>query len=243
MFHREHCTRTAIEDIDRRATGDFGIPGLILMEHASIGIARRAEQMLADSGVASGLGRITICCGPGGNGGDGFAAARHLASLGHSIHLIDLTPTSAHPDRRTNREICNRLGIQMQHHAPEPAETAPSDLIIDAILGSGMNSPPREPLSNCIDWIEQQEELVLSVDLPSGLVADSGETPGAAVTANSTVALCIPHMGLLLNEGPARAGEVWICPIGAPRTLLPRGAPIFPPEPHRLPSNSISPLQ
>ncbi len=243
MFNREHCTRTAIEDIDRRATEEFGIPGLILMEHASIGVARRAEQMLADSGIASGQGRITICCGPGGNGGDGFAAARHLASLGHSIHLIDLTPTSTHPDRRTNRDVCIRLGIQSDDQPPGRTETAPNDLIIDAVLGSGTNSPPREPLSNCIDWIENQEAMVLSVDLPSGLVADSGEAPGAAVTANSTVALCIPHMGLLLGEGPARAGEVWICPIGAPRTLLPQAAPIFPPEPQRLPSNSISPLQ
>lgn len=243
MFHREHCTRKAIEEIDQRATEGFGIPGLILMEHASIGIARRAVRMLAESEVASGKGRITICCGPGGNGGDGFAAARHLASLGHSIQLIDLTPTSAHPDRQTNRDICIRLGIQMDNHPPGGTGAASIDLIIDAVLGSGTNRAPREPLSDCIDWIEQQEAMVLSVDLPSGLVADSGESPGAVVTASSTVALCIPHMGLLLGEGPARAGEVWICPIGAPRTLLPQGAPIFPPEPQRLPSNSISHLQ
>lgn len=240
MFLPEDCTREKIREIDRKALEEFGIPGLILMEHASIGIADRAIDLMGIRNSSAPPWRVTLLCGPGGNGGDGFAVARHLHGAGWSVTIHDLGPDSSHSDRQTNRSICRALGIHPIKASYGPDLPAESDLIIDALLGSATDCAPRPPIDRAIEWINRQQLPVLSIDLPSGLVASSGEVPGAVVKATLTVTLCLPHLGLVQGKGPDCAGQLWICPIGAPASLLPQQAPVFPPKSTRLPADSIA---
>ncbi len=241
MFRREDCTREAIENIDRQATDRFGIPSLILMEHASIGIARRAMEMLAEAATTATPSRVIIPCGPGGNGGDGLATARHLHSLAVETLIIDLAPSSRHTDRCTNRQICQKIGIPIVEELPPSGSDA--HLIIDCILGSGTHDQPRDHLATAIEWINRQSIPVLAVDLPSGMVADTGECRGASVIATETIALCLPHLGLQEPAGLQSSGDVWITPIGCPSALLPENASPFPPQPQLLIPGPARPSQ
>ncbi|MAW76936.1 MAG: NAD(P)H-hydrate epimerase [Planctomycetota bacterium] len=233
MFKPELCSQESIRDIDRRCIDEFAIPGLILMEHASIGITLCATDLLKQEGNVIEGKKIAVCCGPGGNGGDGFAVARHLHCLGASVLLLDLAPESRHTDRSTNRSICQRLEIPFQQDCENPSDfkMESNDLIIDALLGSGISRPPEGAIAKVIDWMNGQSCPVLAVDLPSGLMADSGETPGQVVEATRTATLCLPKPGFLQPSGLKVVGEVWICSIGAPPALLHGQAPRFPATP------------
>jgi len=242
MFDPELCSQGNIRDIDRRCIEEFEIPGLILMEHASIGVTVCAIDLLGQRGSKIEDKRITVCCGPGGNGGDGFAIARHLHALSAGVQIVDLEPHSNHVDRSTNRSICERLGIPIATEC-DASEDDTIDLIIDAVLGSGVNRPPTGSLETAIDWMNEQPCDVLSVDLPSGLVADSGEAPGKVVRATRTATLCLPKPGFLQPLGLEVVGELWICPIGAPAVLLHGPAPSFSPDPLPLELKPGFPLQ
>ncbi|MGE4620326.1 MAG: NAD(P)H-hydrate epimerase [Planctomycetota bacterium] len=233
MFEPERCQLDSIRDIDKRCIEELGIPGLILMEHASIGIALCAKHIFEKSGDSTSGQKISIFCGPGGNGGDGFAVARHLHSLGAEVQIFDLAPESKHQDRQINRVICQRLKIptQPQITTDDIESYKDSTLAIDAILGSGIDRPPEGLLQQAIAGINTLDCPVLSVDVPSGLMADSGSTPGEVIQATLTATLCLPKSGFLSPKARQLVGEVWICPIGAPPSLLHGNAPTFPPTP------------
>jgi NAD(P)H-hydrate epimerase len=88
--------------------------------------------------------------------------------------------------------------------------------VVDALLGTGLSQPPRGRVAEWIETVNSWERRVVAVDLPSGLVADTGETPGACVRAGLTVTLGLPKPGLLQRSGPGVAGEVWVADIGIP---------------------------
>lgn len=236
MFEPELCQQDSIREIDQLCIENYEIPGLILMEHASIGIAQCALDLLGQSDSKLIDKKIVVCCGPGGNGGDGFAAARHLHYLGAQVQIIDLAYQSKHPDRTTNHSICQKLEIPIQQDLEDSSDfnLDTSDLIIDALLGSGITRKPEGAIDRLIDEINRQSCPVLSIDLPSGLFSDSGKAPGKVIKATRTVTLCLPKLGFLEGSGPDVVGELWICPIGAPPQLLHGEAPVFPPVPSRL---------
>ncbi|MEC9476942.1 MAG: NAD(P)H-hydrate epimerase [Planctomycetota bacterium] len=233
MFKPELCNRDSIRAIDQVSIEQFKIPGLLLMEHASIGVAQCATDLLLQNRDTIVDNKIVVCCGPGGNGGDGFAVARHLHCLGAAVQILDLAHQSEHTDRSTNRSICQQLGIPVQQQLESPAGAVleSTDLVIDALLGSGISRLPEGAIATAIDWINEQPSPVVSVDLPSGLMADSGEAPGKVVEATRTATLCLPKPGFLEPRGRQVVGELWICPIGAPAQLLHGPAPGFPPVP------------
>ncbi|MBT6785473.1 MAG: hypothetical protein HOA95_11760, partial [Planctomycetes bacterium] len=107
MFQPEDCTREKIREIDRKALEEFSIPGLILMEHASIGIAERAIDLLGSATSTGPSWRVTILCGPGGNGGDGFAVARHLHGAGWDVTIVDPRGSFASSDRFPGVHLIN----------------------------------------------------------------------------------------------------------------------------------------
>ena len=197
--------------------------------------------MLAEAATTATPSRVIIPCGPGGNGGDGLATARHLHSLAVETLIIDLAPSSRHTDRCTNRQICQKIGIPIVEELPPSGSDA--HLIIDCILGSGTHDQPRDHLATAIEWINRQSIPVLAVDLPSGMVADTGECRGASVIATETIALCLPHLGLQEPAGLQSSGDVWITPIGCPSALLPENASPFPPQPQLLIPGPARPSQ
>ena len=207
------------------------------MEQASIGIAAKVLDALREIGIDQGSERVLILCGPGNNGGDGFAVARHLFQWGSSIEVRDLESrkeTGGGDERSTQLDLLDALGVEVTNSSDHFSDPGPRpDLIVDAIFGSGLNRPPRGIHREAIEKTRQWQIPVLAVDIPSGLDADSGLPLEVAVEARWTVTLAIPKMGFLEAESRPYVGELTLVPIGAPRQLLPGGVPAFPPLPHR----------
>ena len=222
-------TVDAIRELDRLAVSEYGLIGAVLMENAARRIATEAMRLLEPHGPRS---RVLICCGPGNNGGAGLAAARHLHNECVHVELLlafDPQSVKLSDEAAMNLRVCQRMNLKMTDVPTTDAmerfaagrDPAP-DLIIDALLGTGSHSAPRPPLDRIIEWINASPAPVLSIDVPSGLDAQSGQTPGACVKANVTVALVGIKSGFLELDAQPWIGEIVIGDIGAPRELCER---------------------
>ena len=212
-----------MQHIDRTAIDECRIPRLLLMDHAGLALATAAHERFADSR------RVTILCGTGYNGGDGFAAARHLSALGHMprVFLVG-TRAGLREEPATFARIADHLGIpllecptSMAAPEDEPAVTE-CDLIIDALLGIGLQGPVRPAYQRMIQAANASRHPIVSADIPSGLDADTGAIHGAAIRAALTVTFGLPKQGCFLAEGPAHTGELVVDDIGFPPSLLER---------------------
>ncbi|MEE8637637.1 MAG: NAD(P)H-hydrate epimerase, partial [Candidatus Margulisiibacteriota bacterium] len=169
---------------DRLAQEKLGIPSLILMENAGRGVAEEAIKMLRSRK------RVAIVCGVGNNGGDGLVSARHLLNAGINVKVYLIGKASKlKPDPGTNLNILKRMKqkIVKLRSAKDLRDMRKSDLIIDAIFGIGLKSNVRSPMSEVIDIMNKSKRPLLSVDVPSGLDADTGKVLGVAVRARRTV--------------------------------------------------------
>lgn len=208
-------TADTIRELDRRAIGEFGIPGAVLMENAGRAVV---EAMVQEFGALVGK-RIAIFCGAGNNGGDGYVIARHLHLLGAKATVYLLAPEeSLQGDARIHFEVLKRLGLPIQTLVgPEENITqrvGQVDLIVDALLGTGIRSAPREPIASTIRAIHALGCPVVAVDIPSGVDADTGATPGEAIRATITVTFAYPKLGLFLFPGAECVGRLRVSEIG-----------------------------
>jgi ADP-dependent NAD(P)H-hydrate dehydratase / NAD(P)H-hydrate epimerase len=193
-------TSAQVREVDRLTWARFGIPVSWLMEAAGWQVARHCRA------------RAYVVCGKGNNGGDGLAAARHLHRWGRlaGIACLDLAALSGPAAEEAH--ALQRLGITVD---PEP-DPGDAQLIVDAVLGTGLSRPPEGKAASWIEAINSWRRRVVSVDLPSGLNGDTGAAPGVCVRADMTVTLGLPKPGLLEAGGPEHAGEVWVADIGIP---------------------------
>jgi len=187
-----------------------GALSLDLMERAGAGLARV-------SAAAARPGPVRVVVGKGNNGGDGLVVARLLREDGHEVDVLaagDLTELRG--DALANLE---RLpGPPPEPFAAERLEG--SGVVVDALLGTGFEGSPREPLASAIAAINGQDAPVVACDVPSGVNASSGEVEGEAVRAAATATFHAPKVGLHVEPGKDHAGEVETIEIG-----IPRGAP------------------
>ena len=200
--------------LDRDACLELGIPSLVLMEHAARGAAVVAKQMLGDDGEAF----ILVLAGGGNNGGDGLALARLLAPRCRVALLAEPDPERS-PDAALELEILEHAGLppSRQPSVEQLGELARDcGLVVDALLGTGLESAPRGLAADWIRWLAAQSLDVLSLDLPSGLDADSGEAYAACVHATATVSFARPKRGLFRGAGPRVCGRVHVASIGLP---------------------------
>lgn len=205
---------------DEWAIGEMGLPGLCLMENAGRQVAAVAGRVLG--GVRDRC--IWIFCGSGNNGGDGLVAARHLAARGAKVEVfLAGRPEDLRGDAAVNYLVCTRSSSLVPRllKSRSDVETlnpraAGVDLMVDALLGTGVRGPVEDWRGQLIDWINAGTEPVLSVDLPSGLEADSGACAGPVVRAQHTVTLDSPKRGLFTASGIQCAGTVWVADIGIP---------------------------
>jgi NAD(P)H-hydrate epimerase len=193
---------------DRHAIDDAGIPSLDLMERAGAGLARVTA-------AAAGDGPIRIVVGKGNNGGDGLVAARLLREDGHEVDVLaaaDLGDLQG--DARANLE---RLpGEPPKPFAPE--QLAQSGAVVDALLGTGFEGRPREPVAGAIAAINDSGSVVIACDVPSGVNASTGEVSGEAVRADVTATFHGPKVGLYVEPGKSHAGTIEVIDIGIPRS-------------------------
>ena len=214
-----------MREIDRRAQEEFGVPELLLMEHAG---KAAAEEAMALMGAASSTSPVLVLCGAGANGGDGFVAARHLHNWGVRVSVVLLADRDrVSGSARVNLKIAERLSIPLAE-ASSPAAwrrwaasrgAARAGLVVDALLGAGISGAVRKTIRSSIAWINRQSCPVVSIDVPSGLSADTGRPCGAAVRATSTVTCGLPKTGLLRRCARPWVGRLSVADIGLPRAL------------------------
>jgi hydroxyethylthiazole kinase-like uncharacterized protein yjeF len=216
-------------ELDRLAVAEFGMDSIVLMENASIGLARHALEMIQTETEPS----VVICCGPGNNGGDGFALARHLANALIQVHVITTCPIDAYAgDAGKNLTILVRMGIEISHADAWIGTDQIPTLIVDALFGTGLSRGIAGAAGELIGWINRSRarngSLVLAVDVPSGLDAQLGEPFGESVVrSDRTVTFAGLKPGMSRVEALEYLGEVHIEPIGVPIELLERlGKPV-----------------
>lgn len=208
--------RAGVREVDRIAIEEFGVPGIVLMENASRALAANAIDMLG--GAASARDRtVIIVCGSGNNGGDGYAMGRHLFNAGLKPTLARLGEPKAGSDAAVNMEICRRMEM------PEIDLPQTSDLIVDALFGTGLDRPIEGRAAQIIAMMNASGAPILGVDVPSGLDCDTGRPLGEAVVrATRTVTFVACKTGFREPGAGQYTGEVVVAEIGAPRQAVER---------------------
>lgn len=204
-----------MREIDRTAIEAFGIPSLALLERAGRAVADGAAALAAPGG------RVVVVCGGGNNGGDGYVAARLLRAGGRDVRVVALVPAGRlQGDARVVRDAAQRAGVPIEDAGERIVlEAGPGDVIVDALLGTGLARAPAGAFADAIRRIEAARAAgarVLAVDVPSGLSADTGHSLGPCVRADRTVTFAFPKRGLVLQPGAQLAGEVTVADIGIP---------------------------
>lgn len=203
------CDAKSARMADQKAIQEIGIPSLVLMENAAQAIARAVLELNP--------GSVNILCGPGNNGADGLAVGRILCENGQDVSFtIDENRLS--DDEKIQLDIVKSLNLPV-HGFEEFDEKKKTGLIIDALFGNGLSRDLEEPWISRIKQINTTDAPVLSIDLPSGIDANTGEIRGAAVQSDLCVALDCLKWGHVLKEGRASAPHTIIADIGIPAHL------------------------
>jgi hydroxyethylthiazole kinase-like uncharacterized protein yjeF len=208
-------TSEQVARLDAAAT-ECGVTTLQLMEIAGWQVARCAWRHL---GRPAG---VSVVAGYGNNGGDGLVAARHLATWGCAVRVLVLGDearvTGVVRDHVVSARRCGVDVVVDADPSVVPGVVIEAELIVDAILGTGLRSAPRELQASAIRAINESGIPVLSVDVPSGLDATTGEAFDPTVHAALTCSLTAMKKGLRHGGGASHAGAVWVADIGMPAT-------------------------
>jgi hydroxyethylthiazole kinase-like uncharacterized protein yjeF len=212
-----------MQDIDRRASSEYGIPSLVLMENAGIKTAEMVRNLLGSITDK----KVIILAGRGNNGGDGLVAARHLHNSGAiPITFVMGNIEQLSPDSQINFAILQKITDRIYPLTDESHleqfmwEMLDGDIIIDAIYGIGFKGSLNEYEARIVQWVNHSRLPVLSVDIPSGVEADSGRVKGEAVKAAATVTFALPKPGLILEPGKNYTSQLSIADISIPKALL-----------------------
>ena len=198
-----------------RLTIEGGTTSLSLMENAGRGVAEEVVRRFPRGS------KILVLCGPGNNGGDGFVAARFLRERGYQVRLSLLgTPETLKTDAR---EMARRWDESIEPMGPNMV--GGSEVIIDAIWGTGLSRPVNGVVAEIIEEVAKRDLPVVSVDVPTGVDATHGDVRGASFKAVSTVTFFRRKTGHLLMPGRMLCGEVRVADIGISSNVLAEIAP------------------
>jgi NAD(P)H-hydrate epimerase len=216
-------TADQMREADRRTIEDLGIPSLVLMENAGRQVVAAMEGFFQDLSDH----RVAVICGKGNNGGDGFVVARTLHQRGVDVSVFVVGQVAEiKGDARVNIEILGRLGITVVEIGDEGqwdlhfSEISDRDVIVDAMFGTGLRAALSGIYETIIADINGSSIPVVSIDIPSGLSADTHEVIGDCVDATVTVTLGAPKLPLILPPAEEKSGEVVIADIGIPLGII-----------------------
>lgn len=194
--------------VDSYTINEMGVPSLVLMERAALSVASKVAE------IAAGFCRqVRICavCGCKNNGADGVAAARILTWQGLPVDII-----IAGDEKKASPEFAAQAGIARNSGMSfcNISSIAEYDIVIDAVFGTGLSRAVEGAYADIIDTINLCRNVVVSVDIPSGISSDTGNVLGRAVKADATVTFGYNKQGLLLYPGREFAGEITVADIG-----------------------------
>ena len=225
-------TAAEMRNIDQNTIEDIGIPGIVLMETAGSEIVQKIVNYYPNAH------RIGIFVGKGNNGGDGLVIARQLDHAGRDVSIFLVSPQDSFTEEaHINLEISKNLGLHIEEILTDTAfsdalgdktstkiflhnNITSCDLIVDAILGTGLRGDVRPHISNVINAINNLSIPTLAVDLPSGLDADTGNPLGTCIQADRTVTIGLPKRGLLVHPGAQHSGKLDVVDIGFPHQVI-----------------------
>ncbi|MCR5420886.1 MAG: NAD(P)H-hydrate dehydratase [Lachnospiraceae bacterium] len=201
-------TAEEMKNCDEYTINNFGIPSIVLMERAAL---KCVAAIIKEN---YNLRRVLVVCGSGNNGGDGFAMARIFRERNIKVDvLLAGSLTSMSEETRINYECCVKYGIPVRSVVKDDEYT----LIVDAIFGIGLNRMLERDTAEFIEGINSFKEngtKIISVDIPSGINATTGEVMGAAIRADMTVTFAYYKKGLMLYPGAEYAGKLMLVNIG-----------------------------
>ena len=221
----EPLTCQEIRELDILAIEHVGIPGIVLMENASRAVAECIHAALLNPSASS----VVFLCGAGNNGGDGFAAARHLRNAGVDVSLVLAAPAEKSTgDAGMNLAIYRRMEGRV-FEATDAGQLAAAreamggaDVIVDALLGTGSKGAPRGLYAELIRIANAAKHpRRVAIDIPSGLDADTGEIHDPTFRADATVTFVASKIGFARAEAREVLGRVVVAEIGVPRELIP----------------------
>ncbi len=206
-----------MKELDRKAIDVLKIPSIVLMENAALKVLKHLDMSQS---------YFVIVCGKGNNGGDGLALARHLKVAGKEVDLYyvadDETGT---PDTMVNLAICRnmKINIVLVHEEADLWDLREAindaDVVVDALFGIGLSRPVRGIHAEVIDIINEMSRYTLSIDIPSGINADTGEVMGTAIDANMTVSFSCYKKGFLNYSSTENCGDIIVENIGIPESV------------------------
>jgi len=217
-------TAEAMRGADERAIHQLGIAGAVLMENAAIGVVEALGERF------QGAERVAVFCGPGNNGGDGLAVARHLVVRGYqpAVWLLQ-GGRRLSGEAAQQLEICRGLGIDVDEVTDDEALLAAlataggAELVVDALFGTGLARPLDGLFAAAVDGLSALREPrrpVLAVDLPSGLDASSHRPPGPHARADLTVTFAALKVAHVLPPASLACGIVAVADLGLPASFL-----------------------
>ena len=205
-----------IQELDRVAIQERGIPSLQLMEAAG----KACFEVIRKKSPK----RVTVICGIGNNAGDGFVIARHLINAGVNLDLFVTGPTKRlKNDALVNCRILRKLKYPVHQILKIDSNfekcLKKADCVVDAIFGVGLNREINDPFRSVIHAVNRFGKKIVSVDIPSGLDGTTGKTWGACIDASATVTFSFAKKGFYLKEGPQHVGKIIVVDIGIPEKL------------------------
>ena len=223
-----------VRAMDRHAIEKGGIPGYKLMQRAG-GAALDAVRR-----HWPGISKIAILCGAGNNAGDGYVLARLARAAGLDVKVVALTD----PSRLSGdalKAYADFVAEGGRHGAFDATALAGSELVVDALLGTGIDRPVEGALRDCIEWVNRSGLPVLALDVPSGLDADTGQPQGVAIRATRTIAFVALKTGLFLGAAPDHVGSLELADLDIPAAARDAQSPVLRRMDGRLPAAALRP--
>ncbi|GAA0480063.1 NAD(P)H-hydrate dehydratase [Salinibacillus aidingensis] len=208
-----------IQMMDQYTIEKLGLPGPVLMENAGAMVAEEVMKHLPHK-----QSKVNVLAGSGNNGGDGFVAARRLYDSGINVQLcLMVNPVRIKGDAKTHFDVYINRGLPFVDFSEKSPDKLSlflegADVIVDAILGTGVQGPVRKPIDEMIATVNQysKEKMIIAVDIPSGIGSDNGRAESVAIKATKTITFVFPKKGFFLNQGPAYIGEWKTVDISVP---------------------------
>lgn len=215
-------TAEEMRNIDQYSIQKIGIPGIVLMENAGLGVVNAIDERYGESRP-----KVSIFAGKGNNGGDGLVVARHLVNRGYNVQTYIMAEAKAFTgDALINLQIARNMNLPSEFILSDgdfekhKERIFSSDILIDGIFGTGLKGAVRGFAANVIEFLNSTGLSIVAIDLPSGLDANTGKVEGPCIWAVLTVTMALPKRGLLMFPGANYVGELQVVDIGVPYEVI-----------------------